>query len=64
MKTEKGRVAAAIALHNPSKLFRRNKSLLKVPTTELHKMAIKPTVSKRKSPMDIEREKVARKRRG
>ena len=34
-KTEKQRVAAAIALHQPSKLYKRNRGLLKMSKEDL-----------------------------
>jgi len=41
-KSEKQRVAAAIALHNPSKLYKRNRSLLEMTTRQLGDYAEKP----------------------
>ena len=40
-KTEKQRKMMAIAEHNPGKLFKRNRSVLKMSRKELHKFASK-----------------------
>ena len=40
-ETEKQRLAAAIALHNPGKLYKRNRSMLKMSRGDLRDFASK-----------------------
>ncbi len=53
-KSEKQRVAMAIAEHQPGKLFKKNKGMLKMSKGQLHDFAIKPVKSIRKKTMNIE----------
>jgi hypothetical protein len=65
--TEDQQTAARIAKHDPGKLFKRNKGLLKMTSGELEKMAtakVKPKAKKKKSGMSAEVAKVFKKRRG
>lgn len=41
-KSEKQRRAIAIAEHQPKKIYKRNKNLLKMTKEQLHDFAIKP----------------------
>jgi len=67
--SKKIRRAAAIAKHSPKKLFARNKGLLKMTDAQLHDFAATKEKGllerkRKRSPMEKERAKVARKRRG
>ena len=63
--TKKQRRMAAIAKHHPSKLYKRNLGALKMSAGDLSAMAeTKEKGLPTKSPMQKEREKVAKKRRG
>jgi hypothetical protein len=66
-KSKKQRKMMSIAEHHPEKLYKKNRNVLKMSSQDLHDFAStkeKGLPKKRKSPMEREREKVARKRRG
>ncbi len=49
-KTEKQRIAIAIALHEPGKLYKRNRSMLKMNKEQLHDFAVRSEKSTKGSP--------------
>jgi len=65
-ESKKQRKMMAIAEHHPEKLYKRNKSALKMSKEELHKYAStkEKGLPKKKSPMAKEVAKVAKKRKG
>lgn len=42
--SEKQRIVAAIALHSPSKLFKRNRGMLSMSKGQLREFSVKPVV--------------------